>query len=73
MYRDADAWPIKCPRCLDEFADNIGRIKAAVGSRCPFCGLAIRYPKKVFSLALEEANSGRFDPWAGMAHLRPGS
>jgi hypothetical protein len=72
MYGDNDAWPIKCPKCLDEFTDSVGRIKAR-GSNCPFCGLAIRYPRVVFSLALEEANSGRFDPWASMARLRPDS
>ena len=52
MYEDDDLWPIKCPECLEEFVEKIGRMKAGEKSRCPGCSLNLRHPTEEFLLAL---------------------
>jgi hypothetical protein len=70
MYEDEDLWPIKCPECLDEFTEQIGRMKAGQQSRCPGCSLNLRHPKEEFALTLAEAKAGRLDPWGNMLRLQ---
>lgn len=69
MYEDKDFWPFKCPKCLKEFKEEIGRIKANAFVVCPDCGLRQTNHHKQFDLALSEAKAGRFDPWRDMFQI----
>ncbi len=69
MYEDKDLWPFKCPQCLKEFTEEIGRLKANPAVICPDCGLRQTDHHKQFGLALAEAQAGRLDPWRDMLTL----
>lgn len=64
MYEDADLLPITCPRCHNEFEEQIGglRDKLRRGHRilCPDCGLGIYTNREEFErlLALKRAKGG---------------
>ncbi len=70
MYEDTDLWPIKCPSCLNEFTQQIGRIKTSGQTRCPECALTIRHPTEQFIMALAQARDGFLDPWGHMLRIR---
>jgi DNA-directed RNA polymerase subunit N (RpoN/RPB10) len=69
MYEDKDFWPIKCFKCGEEFAEEIGGLKTATMFRCPSCGLNFHHPTEQFLLALSEAREGRLNPWRDMLRL----
>ncbi len=53
---DADDFPIKCPHCLHEFYEKVGRIKAGERTRCPDCGVNITHPTEQFNRMLQGQN-----------------
>jgi len=71
MYEDDDLWPLKCPECLEEFSEKIGRIKTGERIKCPGadCTISVRYPPEQFKLMIAQAKAGFLDPWGSM--IRP--
>jgi hypothetical protein len=76
MYEEKDTWPFKCPECGEEFAKEIGWLKAqypTISIKCPgvinelgpiCCPQTLMYRAEEFSSALIEAKAGRYDPWS---------
>ena len=61
MFRnDQDLWPIKCPHCLHEFKETVGRMKTGADLRCPDCQ-TVRYEMEEFMSALDLARQGLYD------------
>ncbi len=54
---DDDDFPLKCPNCLHEFYEKVGRIKAGIDTRCPDCGTVITHPAGEFQRLLENRNN----------------
>ena len=54
--KDEDEFPIKCPHCLEEFYENVGRIKAGLHSHCPGvgCGVHLAHPAHQFDQLVTE-------------------
>jgi hypothetical protein len=69
MYEDQDPWPIKCLKCLNEFTEKVGRLKAEEAVRCPECGLLHKYSREEFGLALAQAQQGIHNPWRNMLRI----
>ena len=69
MYEDTYPWPIKCHICLNEFTQEVGRMKSGEELRCPDCGVRFVYPVKEFES--EVANTYRLglDPYRNMLRL----
>ena len=65
MYEDKDPWPFKCPRCKQEFTEPIGTLKTQAIVRCPGPGCSMRFQMSPdeFSVALDKARSGEYDPF----------
>lgn len=61
FQNDQDLWPIKCPYCLHEFKETVGRMKTGADLRCADCGTNIRYEVKEFVTALNLAQHGIYD------------
>ena len=58
---DESPWPLKCPHCLHEFQEKVGRLKAHSEIRCPDCQTMLRYEPKEFLRALGQARRGLYD------------
>ena len=69
-YRDQDPWPFKCPNCLHEFTEQIGRINAGAQVVCPSCRTWLTDHDKEFVVHLAQARDGQFDPWGNMVTLK---
>jgi hypothetical protein len=69
MYEDHELFPFKCSRCLNEFEEQIGRVKTEGAFRCPECGL-LHYGREEFLLYLSEARKGTLDPYGEMLRIR---
>jgi hypothetical protein len=70
VYEDKDFWPIKCPDCLNEFTEEIGRMKAGAEIRYPDCKIILTDPAKQFLVHLAKARNGELDPWGHMIRLQ---
>jgi DNA-directed RNA polymerase subunit RPC12/RpoP len=52
MYEETYPWPIKCHICLNEFAVEVGRMKAKKALRCPDCGVRLECRRSELVLEL---------------------
>ena len=60
MYEDKTSWPLKCPDCLHDFEENVGRLKASNEIQCPACEVALRYETKEFLRVLNHPRPGLY-------------
>ena len=70
IYEAKNFWPFKCPNCLYEFAEEIGRINAGTKVICPECHTWLTDHDKQFIVKLTEARNGQFDPWRHMVRFK---
>jgi hypothetical protein len=70
MYESNDPWPFKCPNCLHEFTEKIGRIQTGSQVVCNQCGTWLTDHDKQFPVALAKARNGELDPWGNMIRLK---
>ena len=70
MYEDNYPWPIKCGTCLNEFSQEIGRMKAGEELRCPSCKVQFVYSVKEFEREVAETFKLGLDPYRNMARTR---
>ena len=65
MYEDRDLWPFKCPKCGEEFTEQIARLKMETTIRCPGqgCSMAFKMSPEEFDVALAKAKAGEYDPF----------
>ena len=61
MYEDEARWPLRCPGCLHEFEEKVGRLKASNEIRCPACEAALRYEPKEFLRVLNQPRPGLYE------------
>ena len=61
MYEDKTSWPLKCPDCLHEFEENVGRLKASSEIRCPGCEATLRYEPNEFLRILNLPRRGLYE------------
>jgi DNA-directed RNA polymerase subunit RPC12/RpoP len=80
MYEDKDVWPFKCPKCGEEFTEQIGRLKVETTIHCPgqACSMRFKMSPEEFDLALAKAKaasmtpSGTLGPESGKPNSEPG-
>lgn len=70
---DDDDFPVKCPRCLNEFHEKVGRLKTGAGTRCTdaACGANLRLTAEQFARARQEAQESPKRWFRQLARLRP--
>jgi hypothetical protein len=47
-------WPIECPCCKHEFAEEIQRLKDNAVVRCPLCHSNLDYRSQEFAAAMDQ-------------------
>jgi hypothetical protein len=69
---DDDDSPLKCARCLKEFHEKVGRLKAGEGAICPdpACQTRIEYSAEQFGRLLKEARERPHDFFRKFVRLR---
>lgn len=70
--RDDDDFPVKCPRCKNEFYEKLGSLKLARGTRCPdpACGTNIGLETEQLDRMLKDAREHPNHFWGHFLRLR---